>query len=87
MANYFFNRARSRSVAPRREAADDPFLFAQGPASGLGKIQFHDWRPVCTMRLPTCPTWPWFTEQAEALRALLTTAHPDMTSRRTWASC
>ena len=46
MANYFFNPGEFEPVAPRREAADDAFLFAQGPTSGLGKIQFHDWRPV-----------------------------------------
>ena len=28
----------------RREPADDPFLFAQGPARGLSKIRFHDWQ-------------------------------------------
>ena len=28
----------------RDDAADDEFLFRQGPARGLGKIRFHDWR-------------------------------------------
>ena len=30
----------------RRDAADDAFLFAQGPTRGLSKIAFPDWRPV-----------------------------------------
>ena len=75
MANYFFNPGEFEAVAPRREAADDPFLFAQGPTSGLGKIQFHDWRPVYDA-FAEVPNVARFTEQAEALRALLTTAPP-----------
>ena len=31
---------------PRRDAADDAFLFAQGPTRGLSRITFPDWRPV-----------------------------------------
>ena len=30
----------------RRDAADDSFLFHQGPAKGLSKIKFAPWRPV-----------------------------------------
>ena len=75
MANYFFNPGEFETVAPRREAGDDPFLFAQGPTSGLGKIQFHDWRPVYDA-FADVPNVARFTEQAEALRALLTTAPP-----------
>ena len=44
MANYLFNPAEYPPVPGRRDAADDEFLFRQGPARGLGKIQFHDWR-------------------------------------------
>ena len=46
MANYLFNPAEYEPVPARRDAADDEFLFRQGPARGLGKIQFHDWRPA-----------------------------------------
>ena len=35
-------RPTSRS-ATRLDAADDAFFFRQGPARGLGKVQFHDW--------------------------------------------
>ncbi|HYI36059.1 MAG TPA: acyl-CoA dehydrogenase [Thermoleophilaceae bacterium] len=75
MANYFFNPAEFEPVEQRREAADDPFLFAQGPTSGLGKIQFHDWKPVYGA-FAHVPNVARFTEQAEALRDLLTTAPP-----------
>jgi acyl-CoA dehydrogenase len=30
-------------IPQRNEAADDEFLFKQGPTGGLGKIQFHDY--------------------------------------------
>ena len=75
MANYFFNPGEFETVAARRDAADDPFLFAQGPTSGLGKIQFHDWRPVYG-EFAHVPNVARFTEQAEALRDLLATAPP-----------
>ncbi len=75
MANYFFNPGEFEPVAPRREAADDPFLFAQGPTSGLGKIQFHDWAPVYAS-FADLPNVARFTEQADALRELLTIAPP-----------
>src|SRR3954462_4475335 len=42
MANYLFNPADYPLVPPRRDAADDEFLFRQGPAKGLGKNQFND---------------------------------------------
>src|SRR3989441_764460 len=44
MANYLFNPAEYPPVPQRRDAADDEFLFRQGPAKGLGKIKFNDWR-------------------------------------------
>ena len=46
MANYLFNPAEYEPVPVRRDAADDEFLFRQGPTRGLGKIRFHDWRPA-----------------------------------------
>jgi acyl-CoA dehydrogenase len=75
MANYFFNPGEFAPVAPQREAGDDPFLFAQGPTSGLGRIQFHDFTPVYEA-FSGVPNVARFTEQALALRELLTTAPP-----------
>ena len=43
MANYFFFPGEYPPVLTRSEAANDDFLFDQGPAKGLGKIQFHDY--------------------------------------------
>ncbi len=42
MENYFFHPEEMPAVPRRDDAANDDFLFAQGPARGLGKIRFHD---------------------------------------------
>ncbi len=76
MANYFFNPGEFEPVPVRREAADDAFLFNQGPTSGLSKIQFHDWRPAYDA-FSDVPNVARFVKQAEGLKALLTTAPPD----------
>ena len=65
----------------RREPADDAFLFAQGPARGLSKIRFHDWRAVYE-RWADLPNVARFTEQAASLPALLQTAPPDEDQQR-----
>ncbi len=44
MAAYLFAPEEFPPVPVRGDAADDAFLFAQGPARGLSKIRFHDWR-------------------------------------------
>jgi acyl-CoA dehydrogenase len=43
MPNFFFNPAVYPEVPQRRDAANDDFLFNQGPTKGLGKLQFHDY--------------------------------------------
>jgi acyl-CoA dehydrogenase len=62
-------------VGVRRESADDAYLFAQGPASGLGRIEFHDPRPAFA-RFAHLPNVALFTEQVTALGMLLATAPP-----------
>src|SRR5210317_251357 len=42
MASYFFKSAEFPGVGRQDQAADDVFLFNQGPARGLGKVRFHD---------------------------------------------
>src|SRR3984957_1767382 len=45
MPNFLFAPNSELPVVGRRDdAADDTFLFAQGPTGGLGKVRFHDWR-------------------------------------------
>jgi alkylation response protein AidB-like acyl-CoA dehydrogenase len=76
MANYLFNPGEYAPVPQRRDAADDEFLFRQGPAKGLSKIQFADWRPIYDEHAHI-PGVARFTEQAEGLKNLLATAPPD----------
>jgi alkylation response protein AidB-like acyl-CoA dehydrogenase len=75
MANYVFAPDEFEPVPVRREAADDEFLFRQGPARGLGKVHFHDWRPAYD-QFAHVPNVKRFTEQAAGLRTLLETAPP-----------
>jgi acyl-CoA dehydrogenase len=75
MANYLFSPADYEPVESRHDPADDEFLFRQGPARGLGKIRFHDWRAAYE-EFDRVPNVARFVEQAEGLRALLETAPP-----------
>lgn len=75
MASYLFNPGSYDPVPARRDAADDEFLFRQGPAKGLGSIQFHDWRSTYA-DFAEVPNVSRFVEQAEGLVTLLTTAPP-----------
>ena len=81
MANYLFNPAEYPPVPQRRDAADDEFLFRQGPAKGLGKIQFSDWRAIYSP-FAEVPNVARFMEQAEGLGALLGTAPPSEEQQR-----
>ncbi len=75
MPAYLFLPEEQAVVPVRRDAADDDFLFRQGPARGLGKVRFSDWRApyAANTHLPNVVR---FTEQAEAFVDLLTTAAP-----------
>ena len=76
MPNYLFNPARYDEVPTRHDATDDDFFWHQGPARGLGKIQFHDWEPIYAEHAHL-PNVKLFHEQANAIKTLLTTAAPD----------
>jgi acyl-CoA dehydrogenase len=66
--------AASPELPPRRrDSADDLYLWNQGPASGLGKIVFHDWRAVYA-DFAHLPNVAKVLEQADALQAMLGTA-------------
>ncbi|MBI5839701.1 MAG: acyl-CoA dehydrogenase [Chloroflexi bacterium] len=75
MANYFFFSGEYPPVLTRSEAANDDFLFNQGPAKGLGKIQFHDYN--LAYGLYDLPNIHVFHEQIETLKTFLATATPN----------
>jgi acyl-CoA dehydrogenase len=76
MKNYFFNPADCPPVAPDLSTKDDVFLFAQGPAKGLGKIRFHDYTPTFEA-FKDLPNVAAFIRQIGLFKALLTEAYPD----------
>jgi acyl-CoA dehydrogenase len=79
MENYFFHPAEYAEVPRRLDAAQDDFLFDQGPAKGLGKIQFHDYRKAYASR--DLPNLRIFREQIKGFRDLLMQATPDAAQR------
>ncbi|MFK8844031.1 acyl-CoA dehydrogenase family protein [Streptomyces sp. Ac-502] len=76
MANHLLNPAEYAPVPTRLDAADDAFLFRQGPARGLGAVRFHDWRAAYDAYAEVHNV-ARFREQADALCAFVTTAAPD----------
>lgn len=75
MQNYFFNPAQYPEVPRRDDMANDSFLFNQGPTSGLGKVQFHDYNIAYnSVDLPNVNV---FKEQIKAFKTFLVKATPD----------
>ena len=70
MPNYLFDPIELPPVPARPDAADDEFLFRQGPARGLGAIRFHDWR-IAYDKHAGLPNVARFREQADGFRTLL----------------
>lgn len=62
-------------IPVRQDAADDTYLFHQGPAKGLGTIGFTDWRPSFD-RFSHLPNVAVFREQIDAFTQLVLTAPP-----------
>ncbi|MHB8797118.1 MAG: acyl-CoA dehydrogenase [Thermoanaerobaculia bacterium] len=75
LANWLFQPTSCPEVGRRTEPAHDAFLFAQGPASGLGKIRFHDWEPAFAAHARV-PNVALFREQLGAFRELVAAAAP-----------
>ena len=75
MKNFLFAPAQYADIPKCTDTADDTFLFDQGPARGLGKIRFHDYR-LAYDRVTT-PNVSLFKEQIEAFRRLLLDAGPN----------
>ena len=80
MANYFFFPGEFPPVLTRSEAANDDFLFNQGPTRGLSKIQFHNYN--LAYGLYNLPNIRIFREQIETLKVFLATATPDENQRK-----
>ncbi len=66
LPGYLFGAAPLEPAPKRDDAADDEFLFAQGPTRGLSRIAFPDWRPVFEARAEFANV-ALLREQAEAL--------------------
>ncbi|WP_420081991.1 acyl-CoA dehydrogenase family protein [Streptomyces sp. JL4002] len=76
MRNHLLEPAEYAPVPTRLDAADDEFLFRQGPARGLGSVRFHDWRPAYDA-YAAVPNVARFREQADALAEFVATVAPD----------
>jgi acyl-CoA dehydrogenase len=80
MPSFFFAPEELPEVPRRDDAANDDFLFAQGPARGLGSIRFHDYRKsLASWDLPNVAL---LAEQIEVFREMLATAPPDEAQRK-----
>lgn len=75
MPAYLLSAEAQPEVPVRRDAANDDFLFRQGPTRGLGKIKFGDWRGVFEP-YADLPNVALFRSQAEGLVELLKEAPP-----------
>jgi acyl-CoA dehydrogenase len=80
MANYFFNPGKFDELPRRDDTVNDDFLFDQGPASGLGKVQFHDYN--IAYNSVDLPNINIFQEQINAFKEFLMKATPDKKQSR-----
>ncbi|MFJ7065945.1 acyl-CoA dehydrogenase family protein [Streptomyces sp. NPDC101115] len=76
MRNHLLDPVAYEPVPSRLDAADDDFLFRQGPARGLGSVRFHDWRPAFDAYAHLANVLR-FREQADALCEFVLKAAPD----------
>jgi len=76
MQNYFFNPAEYPPAPPDFSDKDDLFLFNQGPTRGLGKIVFHDYKPVFEAN-KGLPNVAAFMKQIDIFKEMLEKAGPD----------
>ena len=80
MPSFFFAPEGLPDVPRRDDAANDDFLFAQGPTRGLGSVKFHDYRKsLASWRLPNVAL---LAEQIEVFREMLAAAPPDEAQRK-----
>ncbi len=74
MKNYFFDPGAYPDVPRRDDAADDAFLWDQGPARGLSRIRFQDPTPIFAAWGQ--PNVAVFREQMGVFREMLARATP-----------
>jgi acyl-CoA dehydrogenase len=80
MKNYFFAPGTFPEIPEVREPRHDAFLFDQGETRGLGKIRFHDYRPVYDrVELPNVRL---FKKQIRTFKLLLMVARPSREQAR-----
>ncbi len=73
--NYFFPNPDLEPAPQRRDAANDDFLFRQGPTRGLSRVQFHDYRAV--FERFDLPNVGVFLDQADAFKAMFMAEPPN----------
>ena len=77
MKNFLFEPAEFAEIGKCTKTANDTFLFDQGPARGLARVLFHDYR--LAFENFESPNIESFKRQIEAFRCLLLKAGPDKT--------
>ena len=82
MPNYLFAPNSELPLIGRRDdAANDSFLFDQGPTGGLGKVRFHDWRASFDS-FAHLPNVALLREQIDVLAEMLASATPDAAQQK-----
>src|ERR1700739_2634511 len=82
MPNFLFApNSELPAIGRRDDAADDSFLFAQGPTGGLGKVRFHDWRASFESFAPLANV-ALLREQIDMLAEMLAGATPDAAQQK-----
>lgn len=82
MPNFLFAPDTALPLIGRRDdAADDTFLFNQGPTGGLGKVRFHDWRAPFDS-YAHLPNVALLREQIDVLAEMLAAATPDAAQQK-----
>lgn len=82
MPNFLFAPNGALPLIGRRDdAADDTFLFNQGPTGGLGKVRFHDWRAPFDS-FGHLPNVALLRSQVDVLADMLAGATPDAAQQK-----
>lgn len=80
IANYFFNSTKYPPIPERFDAANDDFVFQQGPARGISKILFHDY--TLAYDSYDLPNVNRFKRQIETFKEFLLMAGPNQEQRK-----